>query len=69
MLGFLDVTQQRWSSHRGGRRPKLTADQAALLQELYGTRDKTVQQIADLFGVPRETVYRPRAVDAVIGPT
>jgi DNA invertase Pin-like site-specific DNA recombinase len=41
----------------GGRRPKLTADQAALAQELYDTRDKTVQQIADLFGVPRSTVY------------
>ncbi|MFI7611074.1 recombinase family protein [Nonomuraea terrae] len=41
----------------GGRRPKLTADQAALAQQLYDTRDKTVQQIADLFGVPRSTVY------------
>ncbi|MEV4177805.1 recombinase family protein [Nonomuraea sp. NPDC049709] len=41
----------------GGRRPKLTADQAALAQELYDARDKTVQQIADLFGVPRSTVY------------
>jgi hypothetical protein len=41
----------------GGRRPKLTADQAALAQQLYDTRDKTVQQIADLFGVPHSTVY------------
>ncbi|MEU4835586.1 helix-turn-helix domain-containing protein [Streptosporangium sp. NPDC023615] len=31
--------------------------QAALAQELYDTREKTVQQIADLFGVPRSTVY------------
>ncbi|MEU7900980.1 hypothetical protein AB0B45_50175 [Nonomuraea sp. NPDC049152] len=38
-------------------RPRLTADQAALAQQLYDTRDKTVQQIADLFGVPRSTVY------------
>ncbi|MFF0578066.1 DNA-binding response regulator [Streptosporangium saharense] len=29
----------------------------ALAQELYDMRDKTVQQIADLFGVPRSTVY------------
>jgi DNA invertase Pin-like site-specific DNA recombinase len=41
----------------GGRRPKLTADQAALAQQLYDAREKTVQQIGDLFGVPRSTVY------------
>jgi DNA invertase Pin-like site-specific DNA recombinase len=40
----------------GGRRPKLTPDQAALAQQLYDARKKTVQQIADLFGVPRSTV-------------
>lgn len=41
----------------GGRRPKLSADQATLAQELYDKREKTVQEIADLFGVPRTTVY------------
>jgi DNA invertase Pin-like site-specific DNA recombinase len=41
----------------GGRRPKLTPDQAALAQQLYDAREKTVGQIADLFGVPRSTVY------------
>ncbi|MFH9428064.1 helix-turn-helix domain-containing protein [Streptomyces sp. NPDC017615] len=41
----------------GGRRPKLTADQAALAQRLYDEREKTVQQIADMFSVPRSTVY------------
>jgi DNA invertase Pin-like site-specific DNA recombinase len=41
----------------GGRRPRLTEDQASLAQQLYDARDKTVQQIADLFGVPRSTVY------------
>jgi DNA invertase Pin-like site-specific DNA recombinase len=41
----------------GGRRPRLTGDQAALAQELYDARDKTVQQIAGLFNVPRSTVY------------
>lgn len=41
----------------GGRRPKLTDQQAALAQELYDKREKTVQEIADLFGVPRTTVY------------
>ncbi|MFE9386251.1 recombinase family protein [Streptomyces sp. NPDC007025] len=44
-------------SRVGGRRPKLTADQAALAQRLYDEREKTVQQIADMFGVPRPTVY------------
>ncbi|MGI5372691.1 recombinase family protein [Streptomyces sp. CA-251387] len=41
----------------GGRRPRLTEDQAALAQQLYDAREKTVQQIAGLFGVPRFTVY------------
>jgi DNA invertase Pin-like site-specific DNA recombinase len=41
----------------GGRRPKLTEQQAKLAQELYDKREKTVQEIADLFGVPRTTVY------------
>lgn len=41
----------------GGRRPKLSDKQAALAQELYDKKDKTVQEIADLFGVPRTTVY------------
>ncbi|WP_407654794.1 helix-turn-helix domain-containing protein [Actinomadura luzonensis] len=41
----------------GDRRPRLTPEQAALAQELYDARVKTVQQIADLLGVPRSTVY------------
>ena len=41
----------------GGRRPRLTEDQAALAQRLYDEREKTVQQIADMFGVARSTVY------------
>ena len=41
----------------GGRRPKLTADQAELAQQLYDAREKTVQQIADMFNVSRSTVY------------
>jgi len=42
---------------KGGRRPKLDAEQVALAQQLYDTGEKTVQQIAGLFGVPRTTVY------------
>ncbi|MEV5707982.1 recombinase family protein [Actinoallomurus sp. NPDC052274] len=52
----------------GGRRPKLTEDQAALAQRLHDQREKTVQQIADMFSVPRSTVYghleRPRPCPA-----
>jgi DNA invertase Pin-like site-specific DNA recombinase len=41
----------------GGRKPKLSPQQATLAQQQYDTGEKTVQQIADLFGVPRSTVY------------
>ena len=41
----------------GGRKPRLNRDQIELAQQLYDEREKTVQQIADLFGVPRTTVY------------
>ncbi len=41
----------------GGRRPSLTAKQAELAQQMYDAGDMTVQQIADVFGVPRTTVY------------
>lgn len=41
----------------GGRRPRLTPDQARLAQQLYDARTHTVQQIADLIGVPRTTIY------------
>jgi len=56
----------------GGRRPILTAKQAELAQQMYDAGDMTVQQIADVFGVPRTTVYghlgpaagRPRSAAA-----
>ncbi|MET8530820.1 recombinase family protein [Streptomyces sp. NPDC005065] len=41
----------------GGRRPKLTPDQAELAQQLHDAREKTVQQSADMFNVPRSAVY------------
>src|SRR3569832_182854 len=41
----------------GGRRSRLSEQQAKLAQELYDKREKTVKEIADLFGVPRTTVY------------
>ena len=47
----------RARGRKGGRRPKLDAEQLAFAQQLYDAGDRTVQQIADLFGVPRTTVY------------
>jgi DNA invertase Pin-like site-specific DNA recombinase len=38
-------------------RGKLTPQQATLAQQLYDTGEHTVQEIADIFGVPRTTVY------------
>ena len=35
----------------------MTPDQARLAQSLYDAREHTVKQIADMFGVPRSTVY------------
>lgn len=42
----------------GGQKPKLTKRQAKIAQEMYDSRNYTVQQIADEFGVSRPTVYR-----------
>jgi len=47
----------RARGRKGGRRPRLNGEQIALAQQLYDTGERTVQQIADLFGVPRTTVY------------
>jgi DNA invertase Pin-like site-specific DNA recombinase len=42
---------------KGGRRPKLNAEQIALAQQLHDAGERTVQQITDVFNVPRTTVY------------
>ena len=47
----------RARGRKGGRRPSLTTEQAALAQNLYDAGERTVQQIADLLKVPRTTVY------------
>jgi DNA invertase Pin-like site-specific DNA recombinase len=47
----------RARGRHGGRRPRLTAHQAELAQDLYDAGKHTVQQIADMFSVPRSTVY------------
>ena len=44
------------AGRKGGRRPRLNTEQIALAQRLYVAGGRAVQQIADLFGVPRTTV-------------
>lgn len=41
----------------GGRKPKLSAQQVQHAQQLYDAGEKTVAEIAGLFGVPRTTIY------------
>jgi DNA invertase Pin-like site-specific DNA recombinase len=47
----------RARGRKGGRRPKLTPEQALHAQELYDAGNYTVQQIANLLKAPRSTVY------------
>ena len=48
----------------GGRKPSLSPDQRLLARQLYDAKEHTVQQIADMFGVSRHTVYRALGQDA-----
>lgn len=47
----------RARGRKGGRPPRLNPEQIALAQQLYNAGERTVQQIAELFNVPRTTVY------------
>lgn len=47
----------RARGRRGGRRPALSASQAAHAQQLYDAGEHTVAEIAALLGVARTTVY------------
>lgn len=47
----------RARGRKGGRKPKLSPDQAAHAQQLYDAGTHTVAQIAALLGVARPTVY------------
>lgn len=42
----------------GGRRPKLTPRKLATARQLYDARTHTVEQIAEVVGVSRSTLYR-----------
>jgi len=47
----------RARGRKGGRKPRLTAAQVRDAQTKYDSREWTVQQIADLYSVPRTTLY------------
>ncbi|WP_022886895.1 recombinase family protein [Glaciibacter superstes] len=47
----------RARGRKGGRKPRLTPEQALHAQEFYDAGNHTVQQIADLLKTPRSTVY------------
>jgi DNA invertase Pin-like site-specific DNA recombinase len=49
----------------GGRKPSLTASQITHARKLYADGGHTVAEIASLFGVSRQTIYRALEPDAV----
>lgn len=51
------LSAARARGRTGGRKPRLTPAQARDAQQKYDSQIWTVQQIADLYGVPRTTVY------------
>ncbi|MFZ2176776.1 MAG: recombinase family protein [Rhodococcus sp. (in: high G+C Gram-positive bacteria)] len=51
------IAAARARGRKGGRPPKLTAEQVQLAQRLYDGGEHTVAQIADLLGVRRTTLY------------
>lgn len=52
----------------GGRRPKLTASQLEHARKLYADGQHGVSEIATLFGVSRQTIYRALEPEAVSTP-
>lgn len=48
----------RARGRKGGRAPKLSEDQKKLAREMVDKQERTMQQIADVFHVSRQTVYR-----------
>jgi DNA invertase Pin-like site-specific DNA recombinase len=52
-------------ARKGGRRPKFTPAQVRQVQRLYDEGEHTVAQIADIFSVPRSTVYGHLAEDTI----
>ena len=60
----LAAARARARGRVGGRKPSLSPDQRILARQLYDAKEHTVQQIADMFGVSRHTIYRALEQDA-----
>jgi DNA invertase Pin-like site-specific DNA recombinase len=52
------LTAARARGRTGGRPPRLTPDQVQTAKRLYDQRDMTVEQIGNVLGVSRTTIYR-----------
>ena len=52
------LSAARARGRQGGRPPTLTADQIKTARRMYEQRDMTVEQIGDVLGVSRTTIYR-----------
>lgn len=48
----------RARGRKGGRKPKMTDKKLAVAREMYDSKRHTLQQIADVVGVSRATLYR-----------
>jgi len=65
------LTAARARGRVGGRPPKMTADKVKVAQDMYASREYTVDAIAKTLGVSRKTIYRhlglprPSSVTAV----
>lgn len=52
------LSAARARGRQGGRPPALSADQVKAARRMYEQRDMTVEQIGDVLGVSRTTIYR-----------
>jgi DNA invertase Pin-like site-specific DNA recombinase len=48
----------RARGRKGGRRPKLSDRQVAMVRQMHASGEHTVSAIAETFGVTRPTIYR-----------
>jgi DNA invertase Pin-like site-specific DNA recombinase len=60
------VAAARARGRTGGRKPSLSASQIRHARQLYADRKATVAEIAGLFGVSRQTIYRVIEVTDVV---
>lgn len=59
----------RARGRNGGRPTVMPPDKARAARRMYEAREMTVQQIADVLGVGRSSIYRSLRVQGAIGPS